>query len=155
LNGNKRFDGERKTFTPISSGSSDVTVTASKKAELTGLFNGNGIGSDYAESNAPYQIKLDNTGDYIEFGGETVASISSATINWKMLGGSNSSSIVLNGSKDGSTFEEITSYTVSGSTNSTDTRTCDTLSGYIKLRWVFTKGSNIGVNVSVTYQCTE
>ena len=104
-----------------------------------------GLGSDYAEANAPYLIKLDGTGDYITI--KTNASIGYCELGVKMLGGASTSKISVQESSDGNTFTDIQVLTISGSSN--DELTLKTsvaftsTSRYIRL--YFTKGSNVGV----------
>ena len=104
-----------------------------------------GNGSDYASSNAPYLIKLDSDGDYIMV--KTNSQPGTVTIGVKMLGGSSTSTITVQGSSDGETFTDIEELTISGNQN--DVLTLETTNAfggndrYVKL--LFTKGSNIGV----------
>ena len=103
------------------------------------------LGTDYAASNAPYQIKFDTTDDYILVKTDSRPGI--VTIGVKMIGGANTSTITVQGSSDGETFTDVEALTISGSQNtvlkletSNDFAEADR---YVKL--VFTKGSNIGV----------
>ncbi len=104
-----------------------------------------GLGSDYAESNAPYQVKFDNTGDYILIHTDSQPGV--VTIGVKMIGGASTSSIKVQGSSDGTTFTDIETLSISGNQN--DILTLATTNAfaenvrYVKL--VFTKGSNVGV----------
>lgn len=104
-----------------------------------------GLGGDYAVQNAPYQIKFDTTGDYIQV--KTDSQPGKVTIGVKMLGGDNSSSISVQGSSDGETFNEIEKLTISGKQN--DVLTLETVQNFgindRYVRLVFTKGSNVGV----------
>ncbi len=104
-----------------------------------------GLGSDYAESNAPYRVKLDTTGDYIQV--KTNERPGIVTIGVKMIGGANTSTITVQESADGETFTDVQELTISGAQNdvlslSTTTDFAET-SRYIRLS--FTKGSNVGV----------
>ena len=105
----------------------------------------NGLGGDYAAGNAPYLIKLDNTGDYIQV--KTDSQPGKVTIDVKMIGGSNTSTITVQGSADGETFTDIETLTISGAQNDVLTletaNTFDDNDRYVKL--LFTKGSNVGV----------
>ena len=105
----------------------------------------NGLGTNYAESNAPYRVKLDTDGDYIQV--KTDCQPVLVSVDVKMLGGATQSSITVQESADGDTFTDVEDLTISGSTNSVlylqtasdfkaDTR-------YVRL--YFTKGSNVGV----------
>ena len=104
-----------------------------------------GLGSDYAASNAPYRVKFDGTGDYIQV--KTNTNPDYVTIDVKMLGGSNTSTITVQASADGETFDEGEVLTISGKQNDivylATTRSFDESVRYIRL--YFTKGSNVGV----------
>lgn len=104
-----------------------------------------GLGSNYAASNAPYNVKFDTTGDYIQFKTDSRPGV--VTIEVKMLGGANTSTITVQESADGETFTDVQELTISGAQNdvlslSTTTDFAET-SRYIRLS--FTKGSNVGV----------
>jgi hypothetical protein len=105
----------------------------------------NGLGSNYAASNAPYRVKFDGTGDYIQV--KTDTNPDYVIVNVKMLGGSNTSSITVQASADGETFDEGEALTISGAQNDIleliSTRSFDESVRYIRL--YFTKGSNVGV----------
>ena len=105
----------------------------------------NGLGSDYAAGNAPYLIKLDNSGDYIIV--KTDSRPGKVTINVKMLGGPNTSSITIQGSSDGSEFSDVEELEIAGAQNTVLTlETSNDFAEndrYVKL--IFTKGSNVGV----------
>ncbi len=104
-----------------------------------------GLGSDYAASNSPYCIKLDGTGDYIMV--KTDVAIGEVSVGYKMIGGSNTSTLNILESSDGETFTPVENLTISGSQNSTGiVKTTDVFnpsSRYVKI--YFTKGSNIGI----------
>ena len=105
-----------------------------------------GLGSpDYAESNAPYRVKFDTTGDYIQV--KTNERPVVVTIGVKMIGGANTSTITVQESANGEYFSDVQALTISGKQNdvltlSTTTEFADT-SRYVRL--YFTKGSNVGV----------
>ena len=105
---------------------------------------GNGIG-DYAENNAPYRVKFDNTGDYIQIKTDSQPGV--VTIGVKMIGGNSTSYITVKGSTDGETFDAGEQLTISGAQNATlsltSTRTFATNVRYVRL--YFTKGSNVGI----------
>lgn len=105
----------------------------------------NGLGDDYAESHAPYRIKFDNTGDYIQI--KTNEAIGTITIGVKMIGGSSTSSIAIKGSSDGGNFSDVETLTISGSSNAiVNLETTEILdASYRYVRMVFNKGSNVGV----------
>ncbi len=105
----------------------------------------NGLGSDYAESHAPYRMKFDTTGDYIQV--KTNAQPGRVTIGVKMIGGANKSKITVQGSADGEEFTDVQELTISGSQNSVLTLATTKFFAedcrYVRL--VFTKGSNVGI----------
>ena len=105
----------------------------------------NGLGSDYASNNAPYLIKLDGTGDYIQV--KTDSQPGKVTIGVKMLGGGNTSTITVQGSADGETFTDIQELSISGAQNAV--LTLETTNSFAAtdryVRLLFTKGSNVGV----------
>lgn len=106
----------------------------------------NGLGSDYAaDDHAPYLIKLDNTGDYIQV--KTDAQPDQVTIGVKMIGGGNTSTITVQESADGETFTDVEALTISGASN--DELTLETTNAFAAdtryVRLLFTKGSNVGV----------
>lgn len=105
----------------------------------------NGLGSDYAESHAPYRMKFDTTGDYIQV--KTNAQPGRVTIGVKMIGGANESKITVQASADGEEFTDVQELTISGSQNSVLTLATTKFFAedcrYVRL--VFTKGSNVGI----------
>jgi len=105
----------------------------------------NGLGSDYAESHAPYRMKFDTTDDYIQV--KTNAQPGRVTIGVKMIGGANKSKITVQGSADGEEFTDVQELTISGSQNSVLTLATTKFFAedcrYVRL--VFTKGSNVGI----------
>ena len=105
----------------------------------------NGLGSDYAESHAPYRMKFDTTDDYIQV--KTNVQPGRVTIGVKMIGGANKSKITVQGSADGEEFTDVQELTISGSQNSVLTLATTKFFAedcrYVRL--VFTKGSNVGI----------
>jgi hypothetical protein len=105
----------------------------------------NGLGSDYASGNAPYLVKFDNTGDFIQV--KTNGQPGKVSIDVKMIGGANTSSITVQGSSDGETFTNVQVLTISGSQN--DELELESVKPFAAdvryVRLYFTKGSNIGV----------
>ncbi len=101
--------------------------------------------SDYGENQGVYRMKLDGTGDYIMV--KTDSQPGTVTIGVKMVGGSNTSTITVQGSADGETFTDIEELTISG--DQYDELTFETTNAfdwndrYVKL--LFNKGSNVGV----------
>lgn len=105
----------------------------------------NGLGTDYAVSNAPYRVKLDGTGDYIEV--KTDCQPVLVSLDVKMLGGSNTSTITVQESNDGVTFADVEELAIEGVQNDVlylqTASAFDAATRYVRL--YFTKGSNVGV----------
>lgn len=109
------------------------------------------LSSDYAAGNAPYLIKFDANGKYLQV--KTDSRPELVTIGVKMIGGGNTSTITVKASVDGETFDDGEALTISGSQNDIvnleTTRSFGSDVRYIKM--VFTKGSNVGVGpISIT-----
>ncbi len=117
--------------------------TSSDFIKITGV-TASGLGSDYAESNAPYRIKFDTTDDYIQI--KTDSQPGNISIGVKMFGAT-SSSIIVQGSADGNTFTDVETLNISGSQNTTlELKSSNAFAAtdrFVKL--VFQKGSNVGV----------
>lgn len=124
------------------------------KAILTALdgVSGVGLGTDYASTNAPYYVKFDSSNDYILVKTDSQPGV--VTIGVKMIGGGETSTITVQGSSNGVTFDEGEGLVISGSqddvVNLTSTRSFDADVRYVKL--VFTKGSNVGVGPIAIYK---
>lgn len=118
--------------------------SSSALTDINGV-TASGLGYDYASGNAPYLIKLDNTGDYIQF--KTNEKPVKVTIGVKMIGGGDTSTITVQGSSDGETFTDIEELVISGAQNDELTLSTnnyfDDADRYVRL--LFTKGSNVGV----------
>ena len=112
--------------------------------ELNGVTT-EGLGKDYAAAHAPYLIKFDSDGDYIQV--KTDSRPGKVTIGVKMVGGSNSSTIYVQSSSDGANFYNVEYLDISGVQNSTmtleTTNDFDELDRYVRL--YFSKGSNVGI----------
>lgn len=115
---------------------------------LTALENvtASGLGTDYAEGNAPYRVKFDTEGDYIVI--TTSGAIESVAVGVKMLGGGNTSHIYVQEAEDAeSDFSAVETLTISGAQN--DVLNLETENAFkadsraVKL--LFNKGSNVGV----------
>ena len=124
------------------------------KANFTGgnIQKTYGLGSDYAEQHAPYQIKMDDTGDYFII--KVDGAIKSVSVGVKMIGGGNNSTLDVQGSSDGESYSSVEKLAISGSQNAIlelqTTKQFDP--SYRYLKFYFTKGSNIGVGpISITY----
>ena len=109
--------------------------------------SGYGLGSNYAESNAPYLVKFDTEGDYITI--PCSSTPSSLTFGVKKLGGAESSTIKIQASTDGgSSYSDVQSFVTSGSQNAilSFTTTNDFPSGTSVVKILFfNKGSNVGI----------
>lgn len=119
-------------------------------------LSASGLGSDYNASHTPYLTKLDGTDDYIQVRFNEPAG--KAAIGVKMIGGANTSYIDVKGSADGETFSQIEKFTISGAQNDIKAfETAEEIDGsYRYIRFVFTKGSNIGVGpISITKPSTD
>ena len=114
------------------------------KNSLPTCVTASGLGSDYAESNAPYRLKFDDTNDYIQI--QTNAAAQQIVFAVKMLGGSNTSYFQLQGSSNGTTYTDIQKFEIKGTKdaviNCTTTVAIDASYRYFKFE--FTKGSNVG-----------
>lgn len=115
-------------------------------------INTYGLGSDYAESHAPYKIKFDTTGDYFVI--KVAGAIQNVSVAVKMIGGASTSYLDIQGSTDGEIFTSVQNHTISGKQNTilglTTTKSFDASYRYVK--FYFTKGSNIGVGpINITY----
>ena len=116
----------------------------------------NGLGGDYASSNAPYLTKFDTNGDYVQVKFNSPAKQVSFKV--KMLGGQITSCFTLQGSSNGSAFTDIEKFTVSGKQNSelsfVSSQNID--ESYRILRLVFKKGSNVGLGaMSISANSTD
>lgn len=116
----------------------------------------NGLGRDYASSNAPYLTKFDTNGDYVQVKFNSPAKQVSFKV--KMLGGQITSYFTLQGSSNGSAFTDIEEFTVSGKQNSelsfVSSQNID--ESYRILKLVFKKGSNVGLGaMSISANSTD
>lgn len=122
---------------------------------LTGVTTST-LSADYAASHAPYLIKFDNDGKYIQV--KTDSQPAKVTIGVKMIGGANTSYITVMASTDGNTFDDGEQLAISGNSGSIvnleTTRTFASDVRYVKM--VFTKGSNVGVGpITITKYTTD
>lgn len=120
-------------------------------------LSASGLGADYSSgTHGAYITKMDTDGDYIQVRFNQAAY--KASIGVKMIGGNSTSYIDVKGSADGITFTQIEKLTISGKQN--DILDLETIASiddsYRYLRFVFTKGSNIGVGpVSISKPSTD
>ena len=110
--------------------------------------SGYGLGSNYAEANAPYRVKFDTNGDYILV--KTNEQPGEVTVGIKKLGGANASSITIKGSSNGEDFSTIQTFDNEGDANAvlehTTTVAFNENDRYVMI--YFNKpsgGSNVGV----------
>ena len=100
---------------------------------------------DYGENQGLYRMKLDGDDDYIQV--KTDSQPGKVTIGVKMIGGATASTITVQGSADGETFNNVEALTISGTQNSI--HTLETTNAFASadryVRLLFTKGSNVGV----------
>lgn len=111
---------------------------------LTGVFT-YGLGSDYGDAHAPYQIKLDDTNDYIIFYMDKAPT--KIIIGVKMIGGGTTSTIAVQESINGVDFSNVENLSISGTQN--DILTLETTESFANttkaIKLLFTKGSNVGI----------
>lgn len=115
--------------------------------ELEGV-TGYGLGSNYAESNAPYRVKFDNDGDYIMIKTDKQPGV--VTVGIKKLGGDGNSSISIQGSSDGYTFTTLEEFENAGKQNNVLSHSTTAVFGseirYVKILYIKpTGGANVGV----------
>ena len=122
----------------------DASATSAGINAISGVTT-NGLGTDYAATNAPYLIKFDTTDDYIQV--KTDSEIGTVSVKYKMIGGGNTSSITFAGSSDGENWTDVQTLSISGSQNDTGTLTTTSPfnSNYRYVKMTFTKGSNVGI----------
>ena len=129
--------------------------TSSDLLAIPGV-SANGLGSDYAESHAPYRVKFDGTGDYIQV--RTDAAISTVSVGYKMIGGNTTSNLTFKESANGSDWTDVQTLVISSSGGSTGTLTTtnhfNEASRFVQI--YFTKGSNVGIGaISITKLNTD
>ncbi len=123
----------------------DASATSAGLSSIAGV-TASGLGSDYAAGNAPYQIKLDNSGDYIQV--KTDTEIYTVSVAYKMIGGGNTSSLDIYESADGDSWgSAIDNLVISGDSGSigTVTTTAEFASSSRYVKIYFNKGSNVGI----------
>ena len=137
----RTYHGKAPAVLPFNwAGGGKATLTA-----LTGVI-GNNLGSDYdSASHGVYQVKFDDTNDYIEiFTDEKPVKVSMSV---KMIGGAATSHIKVQESTNGVEFTDVDNLDISGSqydiVNLETTQSFASTTRVIKL--LFQKGSNVGV----------
>ena len=140
----KEVTGTKTAGTPVSyTGGGKNTLTA-----ITGV-SASGLGSDYT-SHSPYQVRFDDTGDYIQF--DLAYAPTQISFGYKMIGGNSTSSVTIKEcSTANGSYSNVQSFSISGAQNSTGTHTTSATFSQRFIRMVFTKGSNIGIGpITVT-----
>lgn len=147
-----------KTADPVQCVTLDWNYAGGTSSDLLAIpgVSANGLGSDYADSHAPYRVKFDNTGDYIQV--RTDAAISTVSVGYKMIGGNTTSSLTFKESANGSDWNDVQTLNISGSASSTGTLTTtnpfNEASRFVQI--YFTKGSNVGIGaISITKPNTD
>lgn len=129
--------------------------TSGDLTALTGV-TGNSLG-DYAVGNAPYRVQFNADNDYIQIKTNNRPGI--VTFGVKMIGGGATSSITVQGSSDGETFNAVQTFTISGNQNSIHSfsTTTDFANSvrYVKLNFNKGSGSNVGVGPITIAQYLE
>lgn len=131
-------------------GGTSATLTA-----IAGV-TANGLGTDYGDNNAPYRVKFDTDGDYIQV--KTDSQPAKVIIGVKMIGGASTSKITVKASADGITFDNGEELTISGAQNDIlNLQTTRSFGADVRfVRMVFTKGSNVGVGpITITKYTTD
>lgn len=114
-------------------------------------ISASGLGSDYAEGNAPYRVKLDDTDDYILYTNSSGSKITKLYIKVKMIGGGNTSKITVQTSDNNSDYADIDEWSIEGNQGNVVEvlLTVNSSSKYIRL--YFDKGSNVGLGTLIFY----
>lgn len=116
------------------------------------LRNVNGVtvncnSSDYSSSNTPYLVKFSSDGHYVMV--KTDSQPGKVTVGVKMLGGSDATSITVQGSADGITFTDVETLNISGNKNDVlnleTTNVFAATDRYVRLYFNKGSGSNVGV----------
>ena len=136
-----------KTADPIECVTLDWDYAGGTAADLNAVsgVTTSGLGSDYAESNAPYRVKFDGTGDYIQV--RTDVAISTVSVGYKMIGGNTTSTLTFKESANGSDWNDVQTLNIAGTQSSTGTLTTtnpfNNASRFVQI--YFTKGANVGI----------
>ena len=135
----------------------DYSFKDGKNSLPTGVTQ-NGLVSDYAAGNAPYRLKFDDNGDYIQI--QVDAAAETITIGVKEFG-SSGASIQIQGSADGSSFTNIQTLSFSKGQNKTSSQSTSSSisSSYRYFRVKRNSGSNFGLGTlaitKVVAPCTK
>ena len=126
------------------------TVTAGKSSLPSGVTQ-DGLGSDYAAANAPYYLKYDGEGDYIQIYTDAAASEVKFTV--KMLGGNATSKFKVQGCEtDDGDYSDIEEFTCSGAQNDVKTfTTSNTISSSYRYFRIIKSAHASGGNVGLGY----
>ena len=130
-----------------------ISFLGGVKSELLAIdgISGSGLGDDYAEGNAPYRVKLDNTGDYILYTNSSGSKITKLYIKVKMIGGENTSKITVQTSDNNSDYKDICVWSIEGNQNTVNDIFLPVNSSSKYIRLYFTKGSNVGLGNMIFY----
>ena len=130
-----------------------ISFLGGVKSELLAIdgISASGLGSDYAESNAPYRVKLDNTDDYILYTNTNGSKITKLYLKVKMIGGDKTSQITVQTSNDNENYKDISYCTISGDQNAVNDYWVTVNESPKYLRLLYTRGSNVGLGNLVLY----
>ena len=111
-----------RTYTGIALASLPFSWTGTKSSGKDELAKETGVavnlGSNYAESNAPYRLKFDGAGKYVAIYLDSKPEVVSFTAKL-FNAASTGSKIKVQGSADGITFTDIEEFTIKGAANET------------------------------------
>ena len=146
--GNANSEVASATYTVIDYTTLPFYWAGGIKDDLTALtgVTASGLGTNYAAENAPYRVKMDTEGDYIQI--KTNAQPVKVLIGVKMVGGATTSKIKVQESANGSSFTDVEELTISGISNAIlslkTTSSFDASTRYVRII-KSVHGSNIGV----------
>lgn len=128
--------------------------TSSALTALTGV-TASGLGTDYAQQNAPYRVKFDTDGDNILI--KTNEQPAVVKVGIKKFAEANTSSLVIQGSSDGKSFTDVQTFSVTGTQNATftyvTTNAFATTDRYVRIYLNKPNGgSNVGVGPISIYK---
>ena len=118
----------------------------------------NGLGGDYAASNAPYRVRFDSNGDYIQV--KTDKAIGRVVVGVKLIGGKDANgegAIKVQGSANGVEFTDVQTLSMSGEQDDIlsleSTASFD--ESYRYVRFSFVKKVNVGVGPISIYKVSS